>query len=789
MADPMDTMELRELRKMIENAPEKGAYELDDILAEFSDRPAPPAAKPPASRRETPAEQPAQMKPQPEPAARPAAPRRETPAAPAAKSKEEPAPSRPAPPAADRSVPERTPGPRRETAAERPAAQPAPAADSDQTGAAGPELLNWKTPARDKKKSPDPERVGQDAPASAPAPGRRINLAAHAAQRGKARQTVGSTGPLTAPPPSPRPRTRPEGKNEIGDLDQLDRTLAEDDGPEQTAPEPEPREEEIIHNPRAAASAYHRRARSMGKRSLLVGVLWLAALYFGLAGEFPALPQALQRPLWMREYALPVLQGVALLASLDVVLRGLVQLFTLRASFASLAALLALVTEAHAVALLLWPELAVGGSYIPLSLGALYFALRGQRSRYAALQRTYKAVLLSDRPRAVYCHAGEPPMAVKSGLEENEEFLKQIERPDGGQRFARVYVPLAVVLALAFALMGSLGRGRAEQFLWIFSGVLSAAMPFALAVAYDTPLSHTVRRLLGEGAALAGGNCAAALSRCRQIALSDEDLFFAGSIEVEAMKVYGRFSTETVLSYAAALTEAGGLEVGRVFAQLLKERYGRPQRADQVKHYESGGLSGNIYGHAVSLGTQAFLMRTGVSIYDGRHLKNGVYLAIDGQLAGIFALKYYPTAPVYGALNSLLRHRIRPLLAVRDFNLTPAMVESLFELKRGFSLYPDVGTRLEVSSAEYVRGDMACALLSRDSVASFVSCLLRTSRLVKSTRANLTICTAAGVCGMLLMFYLAWCGSVAAASPAHLFFYSLLWSVPVWYISRHTKKE
>ena len=69
-----------------------------------------------------------------------------------------------------------------------------------------------------------------------------------------------------------------------------------------------------------------------------------------------------------------------------------------------------------------------------------------------------------------------------------------------------------------------------------------------------------------------------------------------------------------------------------------------------------------------------------VPLPQGLNVKNAVFCAIDGELAGIFALNYTLPDTVFPSLTSLLRERVGPVLATRDFNLIPAMLQQRFKL-------------------------------------------------------------------------------------------------------------
>ena len=70
-------------------------------------------------------------------------------------------------------------------------------------------------------------------------------------------------------------------------------------------------------------------------------------------------------------------------------------------------------------------------------------------------------------------------------------------------------------------------------------------------------------------------------------------------------------------------------------------------------------------------------------------MKDAVYVSINGLLVGFFKIKYVPVQSVQNALFALLRTKIAPIFAVRDFNITPLMLGQKFKMSTdGFDSRP-----------------------------------------------------------------------------------------------------
>ena len=101
----------------------------------------------------------------------------------------------------------------------------------------------------------------------------------------------------------------------------------------------------------------------------------------------------------------------------------------------------------------------------------------------------------------------------------------------------------------------------------------------------------------------------------------------------------------------------------------------------------------------VLFGTAAFCRKMHVTMPGGLSLKTGAFLAVDGTLIAIFAVKYTAAENVDWALHALKRSRITPVLAVRDGSITPALLKRKFGTDAR-AVYPTISTRLALSEKD-----------------------------------------------------------------------------------------
>jgi hypothetical protein len=555
------------------------------------------------------------------------------------------------------------------------------------------------------------------------------------------------------------------------------------------------KEDEIeFRDPKQAQRYCKKRARNLAQRSIIVLIFGLLATYITVAsGMGLPLPSVFQytEHAYLTIMTLMILQFIAMFIGLDVVSNGFYNLFTFKADRASLVvcSLLASLFHGTTIITLQWTGWI---PYCAVSIILLFAQMQEEKARMAGRYRAYKAATLGDHPTGVYAHQdGRDHIVrtVKYRMPDLNGFLREMERNDQVEMFERIYVPLAIIASFAFAAVSSFGTGNGTSFFWALSAILSISAPLGILCGFGAAYRNVSRKLLAEGAALPSARQASQMRHVQESILGDGDVFPAGSITMEGIQNYGAYSEDKLLAYASAVTAGKGLEIGRVLSESLRERYARPVRASNITHYESGGMSADIGADSVLVGTASFLGKLGIRQPTTQNADNPIYVVINSQIAGEISLKYHPTAQTYGALHALERIKIRPVLSAQDFNISPAMVESMFEVRHGTMDAVDPSRIPEISNPRYVGKDRVCALLSKDGAMPYVMVQQAAGKLVGAMRSNLLIGTIAGVCGILLMFYLTFKGAAEAVEPKNVLLYLLLWYIPVFFISLTTRRN
>jgi len=538
-------------------------------------------------------------------------------------------------------------------------------------------------------------------------------------------------------------------------------------------------------DPRELAKRYGRGLKGLRIRALLVFFLGLLSLFqvlaplSGLSWPPPADSPALH--CWISVGLL----ALGVLLSADVLIIGLIRAFRLRVEMEVLAFLACAFTLADGISLALAGGTAGRLPYAPVCLAGLFFLLHGTYHKRCALRLSCRTASASASPYRVTLDegkwSGRDTYAKWSGT--SQGFGSQIQTDDGAQRIFHRACPLLLAASVGAALLSSFGAGCPERLLWALSALFSVTAAFGSSLAYGRSFHKVARRLSQSGAALAGWPGMAQSRSGDRVLVTDTDLFPPGYVELNGYKVMPGFPAERVVAYTATLIRDSGSGLGKLFHDQLRTMGGLMRSAQSLEPHEGGGLSANIRGDQVLVGSAAFMNLMDVSLPQGLNVKNAVFCAIDGQLAGIFALNYTLPDTVFPALEELILEKVGPVLATRDLNLIPAMLHQRFKLAADKMDFPQVERRWELSDPDQTHGEVLTALLCREGLLPFAESITAAKRLRRAARLGAAVCCAGSWLGLLLAGYLTFVGAYTSLSPLNLLIYMLTWLAPVWLLS------
>ena len=531
---------------------------------------------------------------------------------------------------------------------------------------------------------------------------------------------------------------------------------------------------------------YSKGLKSLNARSGVVLLLALGQIFLLVLPRLPIAALApLQGNIMLQIYLSAGLLAAALLLGIDVLAQGLGRLFRLRMGMDTLTALAAFATLADALTML---ELAPRDGELPYCAVvtlAIFCHMRGAFQKKAGSRLACRTAAAAKEPYLVTLDEGKwngrDTFTKWPGRPDG--FGSQMQMADGAERIFGVLCPLLLTAALLFAIISSVGVKRPELILWCLSANLTACASFSGLIAFGRPFFRLSRHLAKSGAAIAGWPGAADTRRGSGVVLTDTDFFPPGTVALNGIKVFGDFSVERVIGYTASVIRASGSGLTRIFHDLLRTQGAVYRDVKDLCCYEGGGLSATLRGQQVLVGSASFMTLMEIPLPKGLSVKNAVFCAVEGELAGIFALHYSLHPTVAPALDALLKGGLMPVMATRDFNLIPSMLRQRFKLAADKMEFPPVERRRELSDEESPHSSSLTAILCREGLAPFADAVVGSRRLRTAVRTGAVLAGIGSVVGLLMSFYLTFVTAYASLSPVNLTLFCLLWLVPTLLIS------
>lgn len=359
-----------------------------------------------------------------------------------------------------------------------------------------------------------------------------------------------------------------------------------------------------------------------------------------------------------------------------------------------------------------------------------------------------------------------------------DDFTNTYTKAGTPEKIQSIYCLLSLAVCIGLAVLAGTKYGLSLAF-QVLSVSLFAAVPASFFVALTRPTAILERRLHMVGSVLCGWQGVSGLQGKACFPLTDEDLFPIGSTKLNGVKFYGDREPEQILSYASSLIGEAGGGLVPLFRNMLKNRGGSEYPVSEFRDYGVGGVGGIIRGEAVLLGSLDFLQSMDVEIPQGTTVAQAVYMAVNGELCAVVAISYAKMRSTSAGLTSLTGYRkLQPVMLAKDFMLTAEFLHSKFSVNTRRMVFPEREIREELSRRQPNAEDKVLALSTRDELVSLVYPVTGANALKHACNLGLIIHILGGIVGMLIMFALAFQGSVEILTPTRVLLYQLIWMVP-----------
>ena len=180
------------------------------------------------------------------------------------------------------------------------------------------------------------------------------------------------------------------------------------------------------------------------------------------------------------------------------------------------------------------------------------------------------------------------------------------------EKFARVYTPVVIVLAVAVFLIPPLVVGASwEDWFYRALVLLVIACPCALVISTPVSIVSALASAARQGVLVKGGIHMEAPARLKAFAFDKTGTLTMGEPEVVGIVPFNGHTDEELLARAAALEARSGHPLAAAITTHARERGVRPGLAEEVTVLPGRGVTGLYEGRAFWLGSHRYLVERG----------------------------------------------------------------------------------------------------------------------------------------------------------------------------------
>lgn len=234
-------------------------------------------------------------------------------------------------------------------------------------------------------------------------------------------------------------------------------------------------------------------------------------------------------------------------------------------------------------------------------------------------------------------------------------------------RFARVYTPIVVVLAILVAVIPSLITGNWNYWVYTALTFLVISCPCALVLSVPLAFFSGIGRGSRTGILFKGGLSMEALRNIKAIAMDKTGTLTTGEFAVQSITTAEGFDEADVLAKAAALEVRSTHPVAVSIADEAKKRNVQLAEVVDLEELSGRGMTGVVNGVKVAVGNRRLFNELQITGYgEPADYGSEVLVALDGQYAGTILIADALKEDTKSAVAELAKRGLRTIMLTGD---------------------------------------------------------------------------------------------------------------------------
>lgn len=234
-------------------------------------------------------------------------------------------------------------------------------------------------------------------------------------------------------------------------------------------------------------------------------------------------------------------------------------------------------------------------------------------------------------------------------------------------RFARVYTPFVVALALATAILPSLVTGNWSYWVYTALTFLVISCPCALVLSVPLAFFSGIGAGSKRGILFKGGVAIEALQGVKTVVMDKTGTITEGNFVVQKC-VANEMEEEELLCLAAVCEKNSTHPIGTSILLTAEERKVSVPDPERITEISGKGIEAVLDGRQILCGNQKLMEQYQVDLTNGPKGSYGteVLVAVDGEFAGFLVISDTIKKDAVSAVQELKRQKIRTAMLTGD---------------------------------------------------------------------------------------------------------------------------
>lgn len=233
-------------------------------------------------------------------------------------------------------------------------------------------------------------------------------------------------------------------------------------------------------------------------------------------------------------------------------------------------------------------------------------------------------------------------------------------------RFARVYTPFVVGIAVLTAVVPSVVTGNWHDWLYTAITFLVISCPCALVLSVPLSFFAGIGASSRRGILFKSGLALEMLSAVKVVALDKTGTVTEGDFVCQDIVLHGSLSRGEVLAQAGSAEMMSSHPIAKALVRRAEAEGAVLSPAESVQEYAGEGLAALVGSRRILLGNRGFLTRCGVRAVGEEAGGTVVLLAVDGEHTATFVIDDTIKRDAAGGVSSLTSMGLRTVMLTGD---------------------------------------------------------------------------------------------------------------------------